>query len=333
MKHFNYIVAQSNKEAIKEKAKHDNAYFIAGGSNLIDMMKEGIQRPDHLVDVLALPLKAIKLEEDHLHLGALISNTVAAENEIVLQNAPLIGQSIAKGATQQIRNMATIGGNLMQETRCPYFYDISAPCNRRENSSGCSALMTGNDRGHAIFGRTSNCIAVHPSDMAVGMQALKTIVNLQGSKSSRSLPLNQFYQLPSGSPITSTSLQPGELITSVEIPLGLGFNHSAYLKVRDRRSYAFALISGAVAFNIQDDIIRKAGIAAGGVGTVPWPFDEVEAYLEGKSATEANFRAAAKIAIEGAQPGKQSGFKVALLEKILIRTMLMAKKTPYGTSY
>ncbi|MBP2831233.1 xanthine dehydrogenase family protein subunit M [Aquimarina sp. U1-2] len=333
MKHFNYTVANSTKDAIKEKSNHKNAYYIAGGSNLVDMMKVGIQRPDYLVDIMSIPFKEIKKEGNSIRLGALVSNTAAAEAALVLQNAPLVTQSITKGATQQIRNMATIGGNLMQEPRCPHFYDLSSACGRRTQNAVCpTTTEKGDNRSNAIFGINNSCNIPHPSDMAVGMLALRSNVILQGKKEARKMPLGEFYHIPSNESTKITYLKEGELITAVEIPLEPGFTHSAYLKVRDRKSYAFALISGAVAFNLKDNLINESGIAAGGVGTIPWRFKNAEQFLKGKMATVENFKKAAAIAIQGAKTGKHNKFKVRLLERILVRTMIMAKNTPYGTN-
>ncbi len=330
MKPFNYTVVGSADEAVQLKQENSSSKFIAGGSNIIDMMKEGIQRPNQLLDISKLDLVGIEVKDNTLIIGALVSNTEAAEDKTVLQKAPLVSQSIVKGATQQIRNMASIAGNLMQETRCPYFYDITSNCNRRKDGSGCSALETGNDRGNAIFGTSKKCIAVHPSDMAVGMMALGVRVNLRHQNGERTLTLNEFYKEPGRTPETITNLKDGELITSIEIPLDNGFNHSAYLKVRDRKSYAFALISGAAVLTLNKGIIIKAGIAAGGVGTIPWFFKDASAYLRGKEPSQSNFESAAKIAVKGAKSGNQNGFKKELLERIIIRTLLMAKRTPYG---
>ncbi len=334
MNFFQYTEAKTTRDAIKAKQEKEASYFIAGGSNLVDMMKEGIQHPQQLVDINTISgLREIKNTGDTVYLGTLASNTVAAESEKIINFAPLVSQSIVKGATQQIRNMATIGGNLMQESRCPFFYDVSASCGRRTVGDVCPTVTAKDGiRTNALFGLNESCNTPHPSDMAVGMLALRSKVVLQSKNDTRKLTLDKFYHIPVKENTKITHLQDGEMIVGVEIPLEHGFNHSAYLKVRDRKSYAFALISGAAALNIQTGTILNAGLASGWVGTIPWRFEEAENFLQGKAATESNFRQAAKIAVGNAQPKKNNAFKVKLLEKILIRTLLMAKETPYGTN-
>ena len=307
---FDYIRPSSQKAALDAIAKDSSAQFIAGGTNLIDLMKKGVTNPQKLIDINNLPLKDIKEVNNGLHIGALALNSDVAAHDIVKTKFPLLSQALHAGASAQLRNMATIGGNMMQRTRCTYFYDIAMPCNKRNPGSGCGALH-GYNRMHAIFGASDKCIAVHPSDMCVALTALDAMVIVSNAKGERKISFREFHRLPGENPEKDNVLQKGELITGITIPQN-NLHHSYYLKLRDRASYAFALVSVAAALEIDGGKIKDVRLAMGGVAHKPWRLTESENYLKGKEASESNFQQAAQIAMKGAKGYGNNNFKIKL---------------------
>ncbi|WP_345949955.1 xanthine dehydrogenase family protein subunit M [Mucilaginibacter sp. PAMB04274] len=310
MKQFQYVRPSSQQNVLAAIAQ-PGTKIIAGGSNLVDLMKHGVMTPDKLVDINRLPLRNISDIKGGLHIGALALNSQVAEDKLVKSMFPLLSQALNAGASAQLRNMATVGGNMMQRTRCPYFYDVAMPCNKRSPGTGCGALE-GFNRMHAIFGFSDKCIAVHPSDMAVAMAALDATVLIQGRKGARRLKFTDFHRLPGNTPELDNNLAKDELITGVEIPVNNFANHSYYLKVRDRASYAFALVSVAAAMDIQNGIIKDARLAMGGVAHKPWRLTAAEQALRGKPATAATFEQAAQVAMQGAKSFKDNAFKLKM---------------------
>jgi xanthine dehydrogenase YagS FAD-binding subunit len=310
MINFDYIRASSAKAAIDAKAKNTAAQFIAGGTNLVDLMKKGVTAPDKLIDINGLPLKQITADTKGILIGALVLNSEVAAHPLIQSKYPLLAMAINAGASAQLRNMATVGGNMMQRTRCTYFYDITMPCNKREPNSGCGAIK-GQNRMHAVFGTSEKCIAVHPSDMCVALAALEATVHITGTKGDRSLLFTDFHRLPGDTPELDNLLQKGELITGVHIPAN-AFNKSHYLKIRDRASYAFALVSVAVALEISGNTIKSAKLAMGGVAHKPWRLTAVEQFLSGQPATKQTFTAAANMAMEGAAGFGHNDFKIKM---------------------
>ena len=331
MNSFTYIRADAVETAVGERSSEQTAKFIAGGTNLIDLMKENIERPTRLIDITRLPLASItETVAGGLRLGALMSNADTAYDERVIQRYPLLSQAILAGASPQLRNMATDGGNLLQRTRCYYFYDLATPCNKREpgrydGPSGCSAL-NGFNRIHAILGASENCIATHPSDMCVALAALDAEVLVTGKNGERTIPFAEFHRLPGDTPHIDNTLESDELITSIDLP-AKGFpNNYMYLKLRDRASYAFALVSVAVGLEMDDDTITTARIALGGVAHKPWRKPEAETMLVGKPATKENFRAAAENLLAGAQGFGHNTFKIELAKRAIVRALGQAAK-------
>ncbi len=324
MKPFKFKRASSVVEAIEEIAKNPKAKFIAGGTNILDLMKEGIESPDELVDISRLPLAQIRmLPNGNLSIGALARNTETANHQIIRQKYPLLSQAILSGASQQIRNMATNGGNLMQRTRCPYFYDISMPCNKRNPGSGCAALE-GLNRTHAILGWSEKCISVYPGDMAVALTALDASIKIQGKNAERIVKISDFFRLPEDNPEKDNDLNHGELITSIEIPKNNFANRSYYLKIRDRASYAFALVSVAVGIELEGGKIKDTRIALGGVAHKPWRASDAEKIILGKAPSENIFRAAAEEEMKKAKPLAHNKFKVELTKRAIVRALLNA---------
>ncbi|AYN93876.1 xanthine dehydrogenase family protein subunit M [Pseudomonas sp. LTJR-52] len=319
MNRFSYSKPQQVTDAIQQLS--DTGRFIAGGTNLLDLMKENVARPDQLVDINALPLREIETTQaGGLHIGALVKNSTVAYHPDVERVYPLLSQAILAGASAQLRNMASTGGNLLQRTRCYYFYDIGTPCNKREPGSGCGAL-NGQNRIHAVLGHSDQCIAVHPSDMAVALAALEALVHVSGPEGDRVIPMSEFHRLPGDTPHLDTNLGQHELITAVELPpRGFAENY-AYVKIRDRASYAFALVSVAAALELNGDNIGTARIALGGVAHKPWRKPEAEALLAGKPATEENFRAAAELLMQGAQGFEHNSFKIELAKRAIVRAL------------
>ncbi|MEE5128849.1 xanthine dehydrogenase family protein subunit M [Pseudomonas alliivorans] len=295
--------------------------FIAGGTNLLDLMKENVARPEHLIDINDLPLKDVtETASGGLMIGALVSNADLAWHPLVEQRYPLLSQALLAGASPQLRNMASTGGNLLQRTRCYYFYDASVPCNKREPGSGCPA-KDGLNRIHAIFGASDDCVATHPSDMCVAMAALEAVVHVEGRAGRRAIEFADFHRLPGDAPQRDNQLADDELITAIELPAPRFTGHSAYLKVRDRASYAFALVSVAAALELDGDVVTDARLALGGVAHKPWRDKQVERLLIGKPATRESFAAAADAMLADAQPLEHNAFKVKLARRAIIRAL------------
>ncbi|MCY7422087.1 MAG: xanthine dehydrogenase family protein subunit M [Chitinophagaceae bacterium] len=320
---FEYVKPSTQKAAVNAVAKNANAQFIAGGTNLVDLMKRGVTAPQKLVDINGLPLKEIKKTPGHLYIGALALNSVVAGNNLVLQHQPLLAQALASGASPQLRNMATVGGNIMQRTRCSYFYDTVLPCNKREPGTGCSAIE-GYNRMHAIFGSSLSCIAVHPSDMCVALATLEAVVMVSGPGGDRRIPFADFHRLPGETPHIDNNLQKGELIVAIEIPDNNLAKNIHYLKVRDRASYAFALVSVAAALQINNGTIEKARLAMGGVAHKPWRLFEAEKMLVGKEATMEHFKAAATLAMTGAKAFEHNTFKLKMAPNSIMEALRVA---------
>ena len=329
MRPFKYTPATDVSSAVKGLSGNPHAKFLAGGTNLLDLMKEDVERPDELIDISRLPLTDIKAittgtNQGGLSIGGLGKNTDAANHPLVRQQYPLLTQAILAGASGQIRNMATNGGNLLQRTRCPYFYEVAMPCNKREPGTGCGALQ-GINRLHAIFGWSDKCVAVYPSDMSIALAALDAVVTVRNdSGQERTIPFADFHRLPGDSPEKDNNLNPGELITAIELPKNRFADHSYYLKVRDRASYAFALVSVAAALELDGTKIRKARIAMGGVAHKPWRVLKAEQLLVGKEATEANFRLAATAGMADARPLEHNKFKVELGNRSIVLALQQA---------
>jgi xanthine dehydrogenase YagS FAD-binding subunit len=322
MINFEYTRVSTVKAAVAALS-NDSTQFIAGGTNLVDLMKKGVTTPQKLVDITNLPLKKIEKEGDHLRIGALVLNSEAAESKLVLEQQPLLSLALKAGASQQIRNMATVGGNMMQRTRCSYFYNPDMPCNKREPNSGCGALQ-GFNRMHAIFGASDKCIAVHPSDMCVALVALDATVLVTGPKGDRRIPFGQFHRLPGDTPQKDNTLEKGELIVAVEIPDNQYQEHVYYLKIRDRTSYAFALISVAAALIMQGDTITDVRLGMGGVAHKPWRLTEAETFLKGKTASETTFRQAADLSMRNAKGYGGNNFKLKLAPNTIVEALKKA---------
>jgi len=312
---FQYERARSVKNATDTVTKNPRADFIAGGTSQIDLMKEDVLRPNVLVDLAPLALREIRAKNGGISVGALVSNTNLAYDPMVQARYTVLAEAILAGASTQIRNMASTAGNPLQRTRCPYFRDTATPCNKREPGSGCSAL-DGFNRIHAIFGQSMNCIATHPSDMAVALAALDAVV----VTNKRTFPFTQLHRLPAEAPHLDTILDQGELITAIELPNWSGKSH--YLKVRDRASYAFALVSCAVTLEMDGANIKNARIALGGVAHKPWRTTEAEKFLAGKTVSEALFKEATTLAFSGAKTYEHNAYKVPLGKSTLIRALL-----------
>ncbi len=321
MINFDYIKPSSQKAVITALNKDATAQVIAGGTNLVDLMKRNVTTPQKLVDITALPLRTISKNDNIIRIDALALNSVVAEHELVQKHLPLLSQALQAGASPQIRNMATVGGNLMQRTRCGYFYDTTMPCNKRTPGTGCAALG-GYNRMHAIFGASEHCIAVHPSDMCVAMAALDATVIVSGAKGDRRIAFTDFHRLPGNNPQKDNSLQKGELIIAVEIPIqNNGQVKTLYTKVRDRSSYAFALVSVAAVLDIKDNSIVQARLAMGGVAHKPWRLTRAELFLKGKTPGLANFKEAASLALVEAKGYGHNNFKLQLAPNTILQTL------------
>ncbi|MHA4844154.1 FAD binding domain-containing protein [Flavitalea antarctica] len=327
MINFSYVKVNTSRAAVDALIKDSTAQWIAGGTNLIDLMKKGVMNPQKLIDITNLPLKEIRKEKGKLHIGAMALNSDVADSELIQKEQPLLALALKAGASQQLRNMATIGGNLMQRTRCPYFYNTDMPCNKREPGTGCGALK-GFNRMHAIFGASSSCIAVHPSDMAIALAALDATVLITGPKGDRRIPFQNFHRLPGETPQKDNTLERGELITAIEIPDNNFKKNVHYSKVRDRWSYAFALVSVAAAVDMQGEKMTDVRLAMGGVAHKPWRLAEAEAFLKGKNASEAAFSDAVTIAMKGAKGYGDNDFKL----KLAPNTIMEALKKATGKS-
>lgn len=324
MINFQFVRTSVVKTAVSLIGKDPKATFIAGGTNLVDLMKRGVTAPEKLIDINYLPLKKIELINNVLHVGALVSNAALAEHVIVKDKFPLLALALQAGASAQLRNVATVGGNMMQRTRCGYFYDTTMPCNKRVPGSGCGAIG-GYNRMHAIFGTSDSCIAVHPSDMCVALVALDAKVVIAHPKGERKLNFIDFHRLAGTTPEKDNNLQKGELIVRLEIPINNLNNNFHYLKVRDRSSYAFALVSVAAALEIQNNIITTARLAMGGVAHKPWRLIEAENFLKGKTANASNFEDAARIALFGAKGYGANDFKLKMAPNSIIEALTLAK--------
>jgi xanthine dehydrogenase YagS FAD-binding subunit len=305
-----------------ELAREPGAKFIGGGTNLLDLYKSGIEKPVRLVDVSRLALSAIEeLPNGGLRIGAMATNTAVGTDPLVRRRYRVLSEALLNGATTQLRNMATVGGNLLQRTRCYYFTDPGfAHCNKRDPGSGCDAI-DGHNRIHAILGTSPQCIATHPSDMAVALAALDAVVHLQGPDGERQVPLVDFHRLPEDRPEVDTVVKPGELVTAVELPPMPFARNSHYLKVRDRASYAFALVSVAVAVDLDDGKLRDLRIALGGVAHKPWRVPDAEAILRGQAPTAELLARAGEAAVAGAQAYAHNGFKIELARRAVVRAL------------
>ena len=325
MRPFKYSRSIAITTATQAMALNEHAKLLAGGTNILDLMKEDVERPDELVDISGMKPGAIAQNlTGGLSLSAFAKNADTANHPLVRKNFPLLTQSILAGASAQIRNMASNGGNLNQRTRCPYFYEVSMPCNKREPGSGCGALE-GNNRLHAIFGWSDKCVAVHPSDMCVALVALDATVQVQDAKGqTRAIPFADYHRLPGDEPQTDNTLRHDEMIVSLEVPANPFAAKSYYLKVRDRASYAFALVSVAAALETDGNTIRQCRIALGGVAHKPWRAQEAEKFLVGKTADEATFKQAAAQAMQQAKPLSHNKYKVELAQRAIVRALMQA---------
>jgi len=328
---FSYTRATDLDGAIKALAADPHAAVVAGATELANWLKDGIRAPSTLIDINALPLAGIESRPDGLRIGALARNADVAREGAVRTGYPVVAEALEKGASAQIRNMATVGGNLLQRTRCPYFRETSFPCNKRLPSSGCAA-QTGPHRGHAILGGSDACIATHPGDLAVALVALDAVVQVQGPAGPRAIPLDEFYLLPGDTPERENLLQHDELIVAVEVPAGPYAARSRYLKVRDRESYEFALVSVAACLELDGGTVRSARIALGGVGTKPWRARAAEAVLAGRPLDADALAAAEAASVEGARPLPDNRFKVTLAARAVARALELAASEPFDTA-
>jgi xanthine dehydrogenase YagS FAD-binding subunit len=327
MEPFTYARAGDTREAIAAAARASTAQqgaevrFVAGGTTLIDLMKLNVERPQQVVDINHLPLNDVEaLPDGRLKIGALVRNSDLAHHPVVQRDYAVLSEALLAGASTQLRNMATTGGNLLQRTRCNYFRDADMPCNKREPGSGCSAIG-GANRNLAILGTSDHCIATNPSDMNVALAALEAVVVVHGTQGERQVPIDEFFVLPGATPQRETVLQPGDLITHVLLPAPIKGARSHYLKLRDRASYEFALASAAVVFATHAGKVSHVRIALGGVGTKPWRSPDAEKALQGQSPTPENFAAAAAVALRDAQPQSENAFKVDLTQRCLIHAL------------
>ncbi len=320
MELFSYVRAEEPAAAIQQVAGDAGARFLAGGTNLVDFMKLQVETPGQLVDINPLPLAQVEVTKTGVRIGALVRNSDLAYHDAIRQRYRVLSEALLSGATPQIRNMATVGGNLLQRTRCTYFRDTAWPCNKRVPGSGCSALE-GYNRSHAVLGTSEKCIATHPSDMCVALTALDAVIVIQGARGTRRVPITDFYVAYGDDPARESVLQHGELITAVELPNQPFFARSHYLKVRDRASFEFALVSVAAALEVRDGKITAARLALGGVATKPWRAAEAEKGLIGARPEEGAYQAAAKAALQGAKPQKYNAFKIELAQRAIVRAL------------
>jgi len=327
MRPFKYTRATDAGVAVRAVASNPGAKFLAGGTNIIDLMKEDVERPNELVDLTRLKLAEIKAAPGGVvSIGALAKNTDTANHPLIRQNFPLLTQAIVAGASGQLRNMATNGGNLMQRTRCQYFYDTAMPCNKREPGTGCGALE-GLNRIHAIFGWSEKCVATYPGDMANALYALDAVVRVRGAQGrERTIPVTEFHRLPGDTPERDNNLAHGELIVAIDLPKSNFAKNSYYLKVRDRASYAFALVAVAAALEMNGGTIKQARVVLGGVAHKPWRSAEAEAALAGRPASEESFRRAAEAALAGAKPLAHNAYKVELGKRAVVRALMRASR-------
>jgi xanthine dehydrogenase YagS FAD-binding subunit len=330
MEEFRFNRATTLAQAVQAGAKSPTAQlgatvrFVAGGTNLVDLMKLNVERPEQVVDINGLPLdKVERLPDGGLRIGALVRNSDLAHDPNVVRDYAVLSQALLSGASPQLRNMATTGGNLLQRTRCVYFRDIAHECNKRDPGSGCAA-MDGYHRTLAILGTSDACIATNPSDMNVALTALEATIHIQGVKGDRAVPIGEFFLLPGSTPNRETVLEPGDLITSVTLPPPVAGARSIYLKLRDREAYEFALASAAVVATVAGGNLKRVRVALGGVGTRPWRSVEAEQSLEGRPVGAASFRAAADAALRDAKPRSGNAFKVELSKRGLVRALTLA---------
>ena len=322
MKPFRYERAGDISGAVATLARERTGEFLAGGTNLVDLMKLEVMQPDVLVDVRCLTSAEIEdLPDGRLRIGAAVTNSELAADRRIRSRYPVLSQAVLSGASGQLRNLATTGGNLLQRTRCAYFYDTTTPCNKREPGTGCSAL-DGCNADHAILGASDYCVATHPSDMAVAMTALDAAVHIEGPGGKREIPITELHRLPGNEPERDTTLEHAELITAVDLPL-MGFSaNSRYRKVRERASYAFALVSVAAALEVRDGVVSDVRIALGGVAHRPWRARTAEDALRGRPATEESFRSAAEAELAAAVPLRENAYKVPLASNVITRILL-----------
>ncbi len=334
MINFQYTRVTDVADAVRQLAADPRAKLVAGGTNLIDLMKLDVEQPTRVIDITRLPLKQVEMTPGGgLRVGALVRNTDLAYHPLVEQRYPVLASAIMAGASQQLRNMASTGGNLLQRTRCSYFYDTATPCNKRQPGSGCSAI-DGINRGHAILGTSQACIATHPSDMCVALRMLDATVHVTGPSGDRVIPVADFHRLPGDTPQRDTNLDAGDIITAVELPTK-GFNtHYTYLKIRDRLSYAFALVAIAVGLELDGDTIKEGRFALGGVAHKPWRDPQAEAALRGQPATAATFARAADVLLRDAKGYAHNSFKIGLAHRVIVRGLTQAARgTPQSQSF
>ncbi|WP_028935215.1 FAD binding domain-containing protein [Pseudonocardia spinosispora] len=324
---FPFAFTQAADERSALAAGERGGRYIAGGTTLVDLMRETVERPATVIDINALPYRDIKLDPRGLRVGALVRMTDLAKDPRVRTQYPVIAEALELSASAQLRNMASIGGNIMQRPRCLYFRDVTSACNRRQPGSGCPAIG-GENRGHAVLGASDQCVATHPSDLAVALVALDAVVIARSRGGDRRIPVARFFREPGNTPDQEHDLRPGELIVAVEVPSGPHTARSGYLKVRDRQSYEFALSSAAVALDIQGGIIRGARVAVGGTATVPWRLPEVERALVGHTAARQLWGDAAQHAASGARPLSRNGFKIELVKRTVARQLATVATLP-----
>ncbi len=322
MRSFAYQRAADVADAVRSAAEMPEAVFLAGGTNLVDLMKLGVARPERLIDVSRLPLAGVEeLTGGGLRVGATVRNTDLAAHQLIRERYPVLAQAVLAGASGQIRNLATVGGNLLQRTRCSYFQDTSKPCNKRSPGSGCPA-REGEHRNLAILGHSEACVATHPSDMAVALAALEASVEVSAASGSRKLPVGELYRLPGDQPERDTVLEQGELITAIELDHAPADSAQGYRKVRERASFAFALVSVAAIVRFDEGVVQDARLALGGVAHGPWRALRAEELLQDQPATEENFTRAAEAELAEALPLRDNGYKVALARNLIVRTLL-----------
>jgi len=333
MINFQYQRAHDVADAVRQIGSDPNAKFIAGGTNLIDLMKEDVERPSRLIDISRLPLGAVEETPDGgVRIGALVPNADLAHHPLIARRYPMLASAILAGASAQLRNMASTGGNLLQRTRCYYFYDTATPCNKREPGSGCSA-RSGLNRIHAILGTSETCIATHPSDMCVALAALDAHVHVAGPAGERVIEFADFHRLPGDTPQRDTNLQPNEIVTAVALPAQGFAGNCTYLKIRDRLSYAFALVSVAAALELDGDTIKDARLALGGVAHRPWRDAAAEATLRGQPASKPAFARAADFVLRDAKGFAHNAFKIDLARRVIVRALTQAAQgTPQSQS-
>ena len=324
MRPFDYVRATDPDAAARAVAANPQAKFLAGGTNLLDLMKEDVERPTVVVDVTRLRLADIRAVSGGVSIGALATNATTANHPLIRQQYPLLSQAIVAGASGQLRNMATNGGNLLQRTRCQYFYDTATPCNKRDPGSGCGA-REGLNRIHAILGWSESCVATYPGDMANALYALDAVVRVRGAEGrERTIPIDEFHRLPGDAPQRDTNLNHGELIVAIDLPPSRFAASSHYLKVRDRASYAFALVAVAAALELDGGTIRQARIVLGSVAHKPWRSREAEGALAGQPANAASFQRAAELALREARPLAHNAYKVELSKRAIVRALMRA---------